>query len=511
MKTNVDSSLTYAKRALVLSQKTGRSPWVLLSLQKMGKAHARSGNTNEAIEQFRFMLKLATEEKEEKMVTKALLGLGSIYTIQSNYELATSHFLQALQAIESYSDELQRAAVLNNLSEVYFRMNRYSESITSLHKAKSIWQKHHYQQQVSKALNNLAIIYKHINKKDSAMLAYEKALTIKEKLADSIGMANVLNNIGVLLLSKSEFNAARSYFERSFELIEKAGFPAREAMVLSNIGKSSLYLGDLKQAEKHLMASLEVCITIDNKSVELDNYLSLAKVFLALGKPKLGIHYDKKYKALADSLDNSEVKRKVLELEAKYELEKKEKLLLLKTKENEILRQRIILYLVAFFLGVIILLVRNSYRSGLAKIKLDTKNRELAQMALQVNQQSTLLSNVKSQIIHMLTEEKDPEIQASRIEKALDSQVNESEVWDSLRFHFEQVHPKFFQRLNLKYDALTQYDLKFCAFIRINLENKEIARLLNITLKGVHQTRWRLKKKLDLSKNNDLDQFIIRF
>ena len=85
---------------------------------------------------------------------------------------------------------------------------------------------------------------------------------------------------------------------------------------------------------------------------------------------------------------------------------------------------------------------------------------------------------------------------------------------DSLRIfetNFDQVHENFLSRLREAYPQLTSKDLRLCAYLRLNLSSKEIAPLLNISIRGVEISRYRLRKKLDLDHREHLADFILRF
>ncbi|HAS40488.1 MAG TPA: hypothetical protein DCS93_08415, partial [Microscillaceae bacterium] len=69
-------------------------------------------------------------------------------------------------------------------------------------------------------------------------------------------------------------------------------------------------------------------------------------------------------------------------------------------------------------------------------------------------------------------------------------------------------HPRFFSTLQQQYPNLSQYDLRLCAYIRINLTNKEIGRILGVGFRSIQVAKFRLKKKIGLEKSQDLSEFI---
>jgi FixJ family two-component response regulator len=68
----------------------------------------------------------------------------------------------------------------------------------------------------------------------------------------------------------------------------------------------------------------------------------------------------------------------------------------------------------------------------------------------------------------------------------------------------------FQNRLRERYPHLTKNDLKLCAYIRLNLSSKEIASLMFVTVRAVEISRFRLRKRLDLDKGINLNEFIQR-
>lgn len=89
--------------------------------------------------------------------------------------------------------------------------------------------------------------------------------------------------------------------------------------------------------------------------------------------------------------------------------------------------------------------------------------------------------------------------------------VSDEESWNMFQANFDRIHENFFRHLKLQYPDLTSGDLRFCALLRLNLPTKEIAKLLNISVRGVDAARYRLRKKLNLSQEDNLTDFMITF
>ncbi len=94
------------------------------------------------------------------------------------------------------------------------------------------------------------------------------------------------------------------------------------------------------------------------------------------------------------------------------------------------------------------------------------------------------------------------------MKRLIKDNIELDEDWNNFKLHFEKVHPRFFESLTQKYSDLTANEQKICAYLRMNLSGKEIARLMNITPKSAQMSRCRLKKKFDLGVDNYLMEFL---
>jgi len=97
---------------------------------------------------------------------------------------------------------------------------------------------------------------------------------------------------------------------------------------------------------------------------------------------------------------------------------------------------------------------------------------------------------------------------AREIIREINRQTDVESQWEQFRLHFESIHKSFFVKLREASSSLTQPDLQLCAYIKLNMGTREIARLMNITPESVNTHRYRLRKKLDLTSLETLDDFV---
>lgn len=142
--------------------------------------------------------------------------------------------------------------------------------------------------------------------------------------------------------------------------------------------------------------------------------------------------------------------------------------------------------------------------------EIEFKNTELASTAMHLVQKEEFLMKIKEEIQHLNKNEKekaDP-AELKKILRILSEEEKMNEEWEQFSVHFDKVHGDFLVRLKEKFPALKPHELKLCAYLRMNLSSKEIARLMSISVRGVEISRYRLRKKLEIPTETNLFQFL---
>lgn len=92
----------------------------------------------------------------------------------------------------------------------------------------------------------------------------------------------------------------------------------------------------------------------------------------------------------------------------------------------------------------------------------------------------------------------------------IDENISSSDDWNLFETNFERAHEQFLQKLKDEYPELTPKDLRLCAFLRLNLSSKEIAPLMGISVRGVENHRYKLRKKMGLNHDENLIEIILK-
>ncbi len=153
-----------------------------------------------------------------------------------------------------------------------------------------------------------------------------------------------------------------------------------------------------------------------------------------------------------------------------------------------------------------IIQLRNDKLTG----DINHKNNQLAAATMHLVQKSEVLVKIKTELKNLLKDAS--ELNRRKIEqisRSIEADIQLDDNWEQFELYFDQVHENFFKRLREQFPGLTPKDQKLCAYLRMNLTTKEIAPLLNISVRGVEIGRYRLRKKLQLEPDVNLVAFVM--
>ncbi|GET27780.1 two-component regulator propeller domain-containing protein [Prolixibacter sp. NT017] len=152
-------------------------------------------------------------------------------------------------------------------------------------------------------------------------------------------------------------------------------------------------------------------------------------------------------------------------------------------------------------------------RNEKLQAELSHKDIELANSTMSIIRKNESLIEIKNEIEKQKKQlgTRYPKNMYEKLVGLVDRNLTNEDDWLVFESHFDQAHENFFRRLKNEYPSLTPSDLKLCAYLRLNLATKEIAPLLNISVRGVEIRRYRLRKKLELPQEKNLVEFMMEF
>lgn len=136
--------------------------------------------------------------------------------------------------------------------------------------------------------------------------------------------------------------------------------------------------------------------------------------------------------------------------------------------------------------------------------EIESKNRELAVATMSMIKKNEFLNTIKSELAKV----KNP-TEINTVIKTIDRNINNADDWKFFEEAFNNADKDFLKKIKKTHPELTPNDLKLCAYLRLNLSSKDMAPLLNISVRSVEVKRYRLRKKMDLPHENSLAKYIM--
>ena len=145
-----------------------------------------------------------------------------------------------------------------------------------------------------------------------------------------------------------------------------------------------------------------------------------------------------------------------------------------------------------------------SFKNKSLKQDIENKNRELALSTMSLIKKNEFLGHIKNELKNISNDKN-----INSVMKTIDDNINSSDDWKMFEKAFNNADKKFFKKVKKQHPDLTSNDLRLCMFLRMNLNSKDIAPLLNISPRSVEIKRYRLRKKLQLEREINLNEYFI--
>ncbi|HSV89444.1 MAG TPA: triple tyrosine motif-containing protein, partial [Bacteroidales bacterium] len=153
-------------------------------------------------------------------------------------------------------------------------------------------------------------------------------------------------------------------------------------------------------------------------------------------------------------------------------------------------------------------------RNEALRMEMEHKNKELANATLHLIQKNKTFTDIKDELTKLTRKSHQDGHEKQLVNnllKKISKDLRNEQNWEIFNSYFDEVHQNFISRLKERHGTLSPKDLRLCAYLRMNISSKEIAPLMNISVRGVEISRYRLRQKLKLPHYTNLAEFIMSF
>jgi tetratricopeptide (TPR) repeat protein/DNA-binding CsgD family transcriptional regulator len=450
--------------------------------------------------------------------------LGIVEMVRDNYPQALAYYMRAYKLETNDGKNAAEISQLNHISIVYNRMGQSDKALEYARTALRIARRNGVPKDQINVLNSIGNTHNTLGNLDSALFYFDACTLLAERENNEMMAFNAQYNIANSLSNRGDY-------KRSNEIFKKA------RMRYKNVPLSMQNNGQLLVAKNFLkLNQFDSCLFVASSAyrtakkglnkqtiIILSDLLSSA--FQRKQQSDSALHYLKIHFAYKDSVYNLESQRKLSTLYAEMEtIEKENEIVVLQKQQTLDRAQNRLLQLTMLFgaivTGLIILLLilgsRNRQRKQQLKNyelqnELDSKKKELHQHALRMIYINNGLSEVQDGLKKIKIEVPGSQSDVQHVLNSIHINKSLEKEWENFNEYFGSVHVGFYEKFNQAFPSLTILEKRLAGLIKMNLTNGEIASVLNIESNSVKMAKYRLKKKLALTDEQDLYTFLQQF
>ncbi|WP_431108673.1 hypothetical protein [Winogradskyella poriferorum] len=521
-----DSSNVYFNKALKIYKQLNDYKKIAGIERNLGQDHNMIGNLDSAYYYYDLAEKNYSKASDMVGIADIYNSKSIVYLMKGYYNLALEN---ALKAEKIYTDKKLSMDLNQNrlvIASVYGEMKDTINAIDYHKKTLKFFENESQKRQYASTLNLiLALQLPNKEKNEENEKLIDELVEISSSLKDESLIGDAQEKKAQFMLVNGNVNEAKTIFESLLNKNDSYSL----AYVNMYLGETLILLKDYTNALEHLNTSK---IEADKNNLDalkpkIHRLMSLA--YQAIGNFENGLKHYKIYKKLEDNISSTEINNRFSELQTIYETEKKEAEITLQEKEIKTLNiqaenDKLIktLYGIGMFsfLSIAALLyfgfkqrikknkIEREKQEEMYKQEIAFKKKELASQTLHLVQKNTFIQELKENLEKI---KKSPElfkVEFRRLVMLLKKESAEDKDWEVFKSYFSEVHNNFDNKIKAIAKDITEKEIRLASFLRMNLSTKEIASMLNVLPDSVLKSKYRLKKKLELSKEDDLTQFL---
>lgn len=440
--------------------------YTVFELDSITKNYKYNGQYEDAIDFNMDVLKRYKKNKDYKGIAAANINIGNLLASINEYSRSLDHLNIAKNELTKINDPILYSKLYNEYGRDYFLLRLFKQSNEKLNESIK------YSLNVTDRKMRMRLLYHNylwkwsnfdeLNEIDSLYKIQSSLLKLNPEPLAYIKIAKRF------MRQEKDLDSAEYYLKKSNKILTLSNrFPLHhKAQALMSFGQLYYIKKEYENALNYYLSSLTISRKIKRQEYIMHIYKEMSKIYEVLDDKQNSHDYYEKYSFLNDSINDKE---KVALYSIVDELgDKKE--------ENKL-----------YFFIVVLVIIVILYIGY--KIRENKKNK------------NTLLPNTSFENIEL------KRIHEYRSYSEIIKMAEDGSPF--FLSSFKKLYPDFHEKLKFYCSDLTEHDIKFCTYLRLNLDSKQILQYENITLRAIETKKYRLKKKLGLSSDVKLSTWIL--
>ncbi|MFC5625890.1 tetratricopeptide repeat protein [Algoriphagus winogradskyi] len=470
-----------------------------------GKILFQFGMFQEATEALYEAEHIFRETRKMKYLAQVNNLLGEVYYKIKNSESALLRHEQALKIYQQINDDAGEAETKSYIGGMFEKIGAYPKALEYQRESLQQFETLGMRSEIAFVRENIGSIYEDLEKYDSAKFNFEQAFLLNSELGDSLRVIGNLNNLGDVFRKTREASKSLAFSKRAAEMSQRLGVLTLQKSAVVDISKAYAEMEDYESAFKYLEQSRQLSDMVFSEESTRQLAIQEAQYNLFTKNQQIKEleqtkNFDAKVKwlllflvSLLCVLGWVIFNRQKLKIRSNRELLQRQEEIL-KVKEQ--------------------LITTEKENLKLLELKMEAEDKahskSLTAQTLHVIDKNQMLEDIQAKLKSIL--EEDSKEQKKRIRnliKQIDFNFSHDSDWDDFKQTFERVHQDFFKNIQTRSGGLTPAEMKLASLMRLNLNSKEIASSLGISMDSLRISRYRLRKKLNLKKEDSLQQFLL--
>ena len=470
---------------------------------------------------------LLIEGKDVVTEGRVLFKLGFIEKNKGNLSTSLRYFNKAKEIFKETNNSEAFASIHFDIGYVY-RYKKQIDKEFEFYKKGLKLSAGEDERLLGKGYLHLGNYYTRLHKLDSSIYYLNKALDVFKKLNKDNRVYNVYNNLANTYYNKAQYKKVIKIRALVLEYAKKENNKLLITVNYHNIAAAYSKLNKFTVALKYLDSAIIVAKEENFKLRLSKSYGSIAKVNFSLENYRKSYKFYQKHKIYSDSIYESQLSNTIEEAEIENKLKMQKKNLEIVNQKQAFDKKLYLIIIVTFLLlsiPVVFLLHRNSVnknkiieeRLEKEKIKKDIIQQKFDRSEVEIKDlvadNSMRLEFLKQLLMQLKEQQKSVDsTEAKKYIKDLSFKIKQQITTDSkltlLKKKIAVINDGFDRKLIEVYKDLTKTEREVCALLRLNLSVKEIASIRNTSSDAIKVTRYRIRKKMNVPKNENLEVFI---
>lgn len=471
----------------------------------------------------------------EHGIAKSIHGIASYHDHFGEYDLALDHYLKSLKIFEKLNDSINISSLYLSIGVFFRKQKNYAKALEYYQKSNAIESKIDHFECLAANYNNIGNVYSDLNKIDSAMIYYRRSLELYQQTGTDHQAAAIKVNLGIQYEEKGDYVKAEKFYMEALEISRAEKDLQDEMIALTNIGFLYIKKKQYAKSADYFSKAKDLCEQLNDINWKTNIYEGLSQLEENRGNFESALRWNQKLLTLKDSIFNIEQKAVIEKMQARFELEQKEKEIIRLNKEKEIQQQKrlalMVIMVLSLLLGIILfiwqrsklfkerkiaeqqekILISENRKLELEQEKIKSelafRDKELTTFALHLVQKNEFLKHIEEVLQKVPSANSNTQKALKKVSFELhQNQLIGNELAD-FHIRLDEVNSQFFQHLESKFPQLTKKEKRLAALLRLGLTSKEISVLNHVGEQAIKMSRHRLRKRLSLDSSVNLTNF----